>query len=96
MTAPVVEPRPLSGDDATLDRLVNVEGIDQLTASQMLWAPELHEPAVPPFDAPRAEHLRWARWRAHEIVRQRMAAVIRWLGLETDYMALYRAGKGDA
>lgn len=76
-------PAPLTGDDARLDHLINVEGINQLTACKMLWAPELlADPSrvvEPPASAPLDVQLAWARARAGEIVRTGLADVLAWL-----------------
>lgn len=69
------------GDTARLDYLVNVEGVDQFTACQMLWAPHLVPQSDPPSPVePLATQLEWARRRAREIVAVGLADVITWLG----------------
>lgn len=70
--------RLLSGDDARLDRLINDEGLNQLTASQILWAPHLVDTTV---DEPvhRRLVIEQARAEGRRIVRDGLADVLDWL-----------------
>lgn len=79
----IAQPRVLSGDDARLDFLVNVEGVDQVEAARRLWAPHLSVTSTPVAEpspwAPLDVQLAWARARAGEIVRAGLADVLAWL-----------------
>lgn len=88
----------LDRDETHLDVLVNTLGIDQPTASRMLWAAEtLTEPAHEPGPrAPLQVQLVWARERARQIVWQGLGPVLKWLGLHTDPMEAYRRAKGES
>lgn len=85
----------LPADEQRLDTLVNTLGIDQLTASRMIWAPELlvGPGAEPDPRAPLQVQLVWARERARQIVWTGLAPVLKWLGVQSDPMELYRRAK---
>lgn len=52
----------LTGDDARLDYLVNVEGIDQATAASMLWGRlSTRVPEPPTYPATREQNRAWIR-----------------------------------
>ena len=74
----------LSKDDATLDYLVNKVGLDQLTASRMIWVrePGRHDlgPIPPdPRTATPEDHRRWSTaWIRHAVLTH-FAPVLLWL-----------------
>jgi hypothetical protein len=74
------------GDTVRLDEMVNVEGVDQVTACQMLWGHlpvrqpvPLIEPPAPPADATPAQHSAWVRSWVRHLVARRLADVLAWL-----------------
>ena len=70
--------RHLAGDDARLDYLINDQGLNQFTASQILWAPHLVDTSV---DEPvhRRLVIEQARAEGRRIVREGLADVLTWL-----------------